>query len=284
MVAYRWALGALIVLATTQGAAAADRVDLTYRLFLGGLTVMELDSSTIVDGNRYRMESLVRTVSLWEAMFRARLASRVDGTLGDGLDHPTPSLYQTRYDGAVGKRSAVDIRYGDGAPVVTVDPPNADENRPTVEAALTAGTIDPSSALLFASRIAAEGRLCDIALPIYDGRRRYDIKATNLGDETLHSDDPGFYSGPATRCTVAYRRIKGYSERWEATQAKAWPSKATVWFARLDGISRPVPVKIMVSTELGWMVAQLVAHKSTRVGPLGDATALAFPGFDDKGG
>ncbi len=283
MVAYRWVLGLVFALASAQ-AAAADRVELTYRLFLGGLTVVELHTSTTVDGHRYRMESLVKTVSLWETLFRARLASRVDGTLDGPLDRPRPQLYQTRYDGRVGRRSAIDIRYGSGTPVVTLDPADEDDGRPTVEPALIAGTIDPSSALLFASRMAGEGQPCDLTLPIYDGRRRYDIKATRQADDVLHSDDPSFYAGPATRCTVGYRRIKGYNPYWEATAAKTWPSTATVWFAHLDGISRPIPVKVMVSTELGWMVAQLVAHKTSRVGPLGEDTALAFPTFDDTGG
>ncbi|MFA5121577.1 DUF3108 domain-containing protein [Zavarzinia sp.] len=264
------------------GSTAPGQVALTYRVFLGGVPVVEVDTRTIVDAQRYRMDSLTRTIGLWEGMFKARMQSRVDGVLAGSKVEPL--LYQIRYDGRVGKRRSIDVTFGDNGPtMVHTVPDNAEDGRKPVEPEFLVGAIDPASAAIMATSASSDGELCHGGYKIFDGRRRYDVAFDNQGADTLdgHGD---FYSGEALHCQVQYRRVKGFDPDWERSEAKKFPNTIDVWFVRLPGLPRAVPVKVAVNTEFGVVVAQMVDHVTGPGESLGDAAYLPPPDRDKMGG
>ena len=281
-------LAAALALATALPAVALaggpDRVDLTYRVFLGGLPIVEVDAQTTVDGGRYRMDNLTRTVGLWENLFKARMLTRVDGRLDAAAeDGARPSLFQVRYDGRVGKRRSVDVYFDDKGPseIIAV-PPNAEDGRRPVEPEFLLGATDPATAALLAAETGPDDRICQRAFKIFDGRRRYDVAFENKGTDHIDGGNGDFYEGEAIHCLIRYKRIKGFDPQWERSDAKNYPNEVHIWFVRFPDLPRAIPVKVQVKTEYGVTVAQLIRRALAKGEPLSDAAAL-LPPPDMKG-
>lgn len=258
--------------------ASAERVDLTYRVFLGGIPIVEVDTKTTVDGSRYRMDSLTRTVGLWESLFKARMQSRVDGEVNGAEASARPDLYQVRYDGRVGKRRSIDVYFDAEGPdeIVTV-PPNAEDGRRPVEPEFLMGAMDPATAAMLAAEAGPNEQICQREFKIFDGRRRYDVAFENKGPARIEAHDDAFYSGEAIHCVIRYRRIKGFDPSWERANARKYPNEIDIWFARFPDLPRAIPVKVQVSTEYGTAMAQLVARHLAPTDSLGAAAALLPP-------
>ncbi|MCF4164224.1 DUF3108 domain-containing protein [Zavarzinia compransoris] len=262
----------------TGALASAERVDLTYRVFLGGIPIVEVDTRTTVDGDRYRMDSLTRTVGLWESLFKARMQSRVDGEMASDDASARPDLYQVRYDGRVGKRRSIDVYFdADGPEEIVTVPPNAEDGRRPVEPEFLMGAMDPATAAMLAAEAGPDDRICQREFKIFDGRRRYDIAFENKGPETIEAHGDTFFSGEAVHCVIRYRRIKGFDPSWERTDARKYPNEIDIWFARFPDLPRAIPVKVQVKTEYGIAMAQLVARGLTPTDSLGAAAALLPP-------
>ncbi|MDD3446309.1 MAG: DUF3108 domain-containing protein [Zavarzinia sp.] len=266
-------------------AGGAERVDLSYRVFLGGLPVVQVDTSTTIDAGRYRMDSLTRTVGLWETLFKARMQSRVDGALDTATAGARPNLYQVRYDGRVGKRRSINVFFDhDGPSEIVAAPPNAEDGRRPVEPEFLLGAMDPATAAILAAEGGNEADICRRDFKIFDGRRRYDVAFENKGVETIQADHKDFFSGEAVHCVIRYRRIKGFDPDWERTDAKKYPNEVSVWFARFPDLPRAIPVKVQVTTEYGIAMAQLVARGLAPTDSLSDAAALLPPPDMDRMG
>ncbi|TDP48212.1 DUF3108 domain-containing protein [Zavarzinia compransoris] len=281
------AAAALFAGASPALAGGADRVDLTYRVFLGGLPIVEVDTRTTIDGGRYRMDNLTRTVGLWESLFKARMQSRVDGSLVPAMGvEASPTLFQLRYDGRVGQRRSVDVTYDRNGPVdIRAEPPNDQDGRRPVEPEFLLGAIDPSTAAMLAAENGADDQICKQTFKIFDGRRRYDVAFENKGPDHLNGNDDNFYAGDAIHCVIRYRRVKGFDPDWERANARKFPNEVDIWFARFPDLPRAVPVKVQVKTEYGVTVAQLIGRALTRTDSLGDAAALLPPpDMDHMGG
>lgn len=272
-------LALCLVASLPAQAAGADRVDLTYRVFVGGLPVVEVDTSTTIDGDRYRMDGLARTVGMWESLFTARMASRVDGRMEADGSMALPMLYQTRYDGVVGDKRSINVTFGkDGPTQVSVEPPNTDDNRRQVEPEFLIGTLDPATAAILATGTNNGAAICTQEFKVFDGRRRYDVAFENMGqDEVFAGNDERFYGGMATRCTISYRRVKGFDPDWERTNASKFPNKFDIWFVQFEGLPRPIPVKVQVKTDYGVVVAQLISRGLTKTDSLGAAAQILPP-------
>lgn len=264
-----------------------DRLDLTYRVYLGGLPIVEVETRAVVDGGRYRLDNMTRTTGLWESLFKARMQSRVDGRLGDSVDEaPRPSLFQVRYDGRVGKRRSVDVYFDEKGPseIVAV-PPNEKDGRSLIEPEFLLGATDPGTAALLAAESGDGGQICQRSFKIFDGRRRYDIAFENKGPDTLSGGHGEFYTGDATHCLIRYKRIKGFDPAWEKAESKNYPNEVDIWFVRFPEMPRAIPVRVQVSTEYGVVVAQLVRRDLSKGEPLNDAaTLLPPPDLDKMGG
>ncbi len=266
------------LLANDAHAAGADRVDLTYRVFVGGLPVIEIDTKTTIDGDRYRMDGLARTVGMWESLFTARMMSRVDGRLSGDSRTAQPMLYQTRYDGVIGDKRSINVTFDPNGPSdIRVEPENEDDSRKPVEPEFLVGTLDPVSAAILATGSGDGSDVCTREFKVFDGRRRYDVAFENRGPDTIKGHDDSFYTGDAIHCVIKYRRVKGFDPNWERRDAGKFPNELDIWFVRFDGLPRPVPVKVQVKSNYGVIVAQLISHGLARTDHLDDAAGILPP-------
>jgi hypothetical protein len=182
------------------------------------------------------------------------LKARTDGVADeDGL---RPLHYRSTSEKR-GKTRRQEITYReDGSLDVRREPKKAGKRKSRVPEDLTSGTLDPASALLSVIEAFARVGRCEGSIPVYDGRRRYDLLVTPAGSRDLKAKGYGMYSGPATVCRIAVEQLAGFKKKKRGKNR--FPSVIDVWLAPAVGNDLAVPVRLEGKTDRGQMILHLV--------------------------
>jgi hypothetical protein len=148
------------------------------------------------------------------------------------------------------------IDYGvGGAVVAAVEPPAEDDYREAVPIALQQETVDPLTATLNA--LASQ---CRGTVRVFDGRRRYDMELTDLGDADVPRSRGAAYAGPARHCRSEMRPIAGF---WHAEpRHDERPARLDSWVASPRPGLPPIPVYLELSNPRGTLSIHLTAAPS----------------------
>lgn len=235
---------------------AGAKLDLTYEIYAGGINGATFDIEVTLpapgrDGVyatrvRATTQGVVALFAPW------RLDTLSEGRRDDG------TLLAGRFRNADTWRDRtkiVEIDFaGEGRPVVTMDPPNTETERPPISDAELDGALDPISALSRLILDSTQG--CPGRTAIYDGRRRYDMVAAPLGERDYRASAQNPFEGTATGCRITFERVAGFKpgEGRRGLQGAA----AEVWLGKaLDG-QAPMPVRLELDTGWGTMLGHLV--------------------------
>jgi hypothetical protein len=277
------ALAAVLVLAGPAAAeeGGAERLRLAYAIYAGGFDV--LDATVLLDyaGRRYgvtvaaRTEGLIGTLVPWqvEASSRGVLTSAPTGAPAGSRAMPE----RHRLDGTLrGEPRRVRLDYDrSGGVAAALVPPVEEEDRDPVPVELTRNTVDPLSAAIGALSAASAGQGCTGTAPVYDGRRRYDLKFQQRGQRVLEPSRYSSFSGTAEVCEITWTLLAGRSRnprhRDDRTGRRA---PLQVLLAPVVANGPKVPVRIEGESAFGSLVIHLTAA-SAETG----STALADPGM-----
>jgi hypothetical protein len=254
-------VGALAILAAGASARADDephRFGLSYDVQLTGIPVMSLDVQALLAPDRYAVRTYLFTFGVLDWLFRFRNEFASDGVIAG--ERVKPARY-TALGMWRGSTRAVDMTYGDGGALdIAIRPDARDDDRDPVPEAMRLGTLDPLSALVLTNlgRAAAGGGAggpCPGMAPIFDGRRRYNVKLELVGPDVLEAGSGGIAVGPAIKCLLSVEPIAGYQK--SRPQQKRPPSE--LWFQRLHDDRIWVPVRIQGDSFFGGFSAVLRA-------------------------
>jgi hypothetical protein len=119
--------------------------------------------------------------------------------------------------------------------------------------------------------VANDGNPCNRKLPVFDGKRRYDLDLTFDRIDTITTRNNG-YSGEAVRCKVRITPRAGM-EKAKLTKTMQQRDDTRIWLAPVDSGKFYFPVRVQMRTPIGGAVLDVV-----RLRPLGVNTAAAdFP-------
>lgn len=248
------------------GMAGAQGMRAAYQAHVGGMSPLKGQAELVMEAGRYSLridaetDGFVGRLLSWQS----RVTSL--GTLARGV--PRPELYELSSLWR-GEPRDVTLRYDarGGVQVTAVPPPEEDEREPVPDE-LQRGTLDPVTAMLAVMLGAAEGRGCAGTMPVYDGRRRYDMVFADLGMDRIAPSGYSAFSGAARRCQVTYKPIAGYSRKpppslmgqrlFARSEGDGEPRPPVeVWFAPVTEGGPPVPVRIETESGLGGVVVHL---------------------------
>lgn len=262
------------VLLAMPGPAGADRppgIALDYEVFAGGFRIASSDVELRLGDRAYRIaiNAVPRGILRWFSDWTFDASS--DGAIGSRID---PKAFSTvsRNDEKTKVRT---LTYRpDGSILVTMNP--VEEGEPVPEA-LQAGTVDPlSGAVLMVAAVTA-GKGCNRTVPVYDGRRRFDLVFADLGRQRLSASNEASYSGETLHCRVRLEQIAG-----------AWQNQSSSGFWRRDDTRddprrREMDIFLAVPLKGGPMVP-VRAEGTSAAGPilihLRSAAALAGDAAD----
>jgi hypothetical protein len=235
----------MMIWPSASGATTSLRTE--YSLRFKGIPIgsAELDV-TFADG-RYSIEfdgkvkGLVRLFSDGKASVEAKGAQE-----GGALRPAEYSQYWADDDDAERIRMAFS---GAAVSEVAVEPPvRRPERYVPVTAEHKAGVLDPASAFVWPAPDGVAPEICDRTLPLFDGRRRYDLALRYSRTEEFDGRD-GSYSGPAIVCAVRYHPIAGHRPNRKNLRELAANDDMEVWMAPAGDMA--VPVRIRVGTKYG---------------------------------
>jgi len=242
-----------LILTAGSGYAAAEQVptslEVDYKIALGGFDFGSADIKAVIGGADYELDALIKTEGVAEQFFETTFALASQGSFSG--NRVKPSRFVSTYADADSSRR-VELTYpSSGAPIMAAEPAYEDGFGPHVQLNDILMTQDPISALLLPVRNTTASP-CDRSLPLFDGRRRYDLQLREDGMMEMN-DAEGGYNGPAMRCTVGMLPVAGY-ERKTLIKLLAREDSIRVWLAPLEGTDVWVPVRMTLRTPFGGAV------------------------------
>jgi Protein of unknown function (DUF3108) len=249
----RLCAGLLLAVVASASRAGAHQMTAEYDVRFGPLTIMSLRATTEFADGRYRTTTEGRTVGVAALVFPWQASATTEGRIEEGglrpLTHRSNGVYR-------GQHRSVTIDYdAGGAVVAAIDPPAADDYRDAVPVALQQATVDPLTATLTA--LASH---CHGTVPVFDGRRRYNLRLADLGDAEAPSAHGALYVGPARRCRSAMEAIAGF---WRTgPQHDERPSHLDSWIAAPQPGLPPIPVCLELANHRGTLSIYLTAVRA----------------------
>jgi len=257
------AVAALALWGTTAAARAeaVPQLALDYHVFAGGLHVLTYETVVSLNSGAYKASVQARTNGFTDSLFKFSLEAEVAGN--NGADGPMPRRFRVANRWRENPERWVEITYSEGgAPEAEAEPPATDDNRDPVPKHLLLGTLDPISAVLaVVAKVAQSGR-CEVEVPIFDGRRRYDLSTQHLGETELKTSDVAPFGGMATHCGLAFEMLGGGWKKKSRRWREAGRPEVELFLARVLPNAPPLPVRVHAKNNLGALRIHLVAARS----------------------
>jgi len=230
--------------AFTASASESDRVDARFEIFgFAGLHVLTNRTSVEEAANRYTIAMDLDTRGLASVFVDLTSHSEAHGALaGETL---RPEAYRAEV-----RRNSVDRHYGldyrgDGTVINSSTPPSV-ENLLLIAGQQMRGTVDQLTAYLLLERQLASRGTCALVVPVFDGSGLYNLRSTDVKRETLSADGYQAFAGPVQVCEVVREDIQVSRNQSEDTYRRG-----KIWYARLVGGDRMMPVRMEFDTEFG---------------------------------
>lgn len=267
----RRALAALLLLPTPAFAeAAASGMRATYEVHAAGMVVLELEAEVQTEGDRYRVETRLRTRGIARLVASGEQVTRSVGAFAAGGARPTGFTSEGQWRGRM-RRIALAWQ-GPEPRVLELTPPETEEREPVPEA-LRRGTMDVLSFALAVGRQAGRGDGCAMDAAVYDGRRLTAYAASGTARERLLPWGAA-WQGEAYRCDVVGRIVGGFRHDMDRARA-AEPQRATAWMAAPYGGAPVVPVRMDIPTRwFGTAYAVLLKAEPMVAGSTGSGRAV----------
>ena len=238
--------------------ASARMVDLTYDVYLGGLHIFTFDVDMTLQPDRYRVTAEGGTQGMIGWLYGWQTKAAAEGLDRNGRIEPQRYDVESNWQGTA---RTVQLGFAEAGryDLRQTPPPEPDSDiEGELPESLPEGTVDPLSLAIAASRALEQNGRCDQTVPVFDGRRRYDLTLTHIDAATLPPSEYSVYHGPAVRCSFSMKRISGFRKSWKTRrQVDADASAPTIWIAPIREDLPPVPVRYDGAIALGNIVIHL---------------------------
>ncbi len=246
-----------LLLANSAAVAEQKAVELDYQIWTGGLQAMNLETKMFRGQERYQVDVTVESVGMLGRFFPFKLSARSQGMSQFGnLNGLQPDQYDVRSRWRDQDR-LVAIRYEDAAkPKIEVLPPAEDDDRDPVPMEEIVGTVDPvSAALALIEQTAAQGH-CQGEVPVFDGRRRYNMVVRHIGPAVVSPSDYSPYAGDAVECRAGVKRIGGFWNSSKADEHKY--NEVRIFLAPILEDVPPVPIRLEAKNDFFSIIIHMV--------------------------
>jgi len=242
---------------------APSSVTLDYEIDVVGLEALAATATIAGDPTRYNVEIQARTTGMIGWMFPWVIGVSSRGNIADGRLQPVLHEQTSNFQG---KDRSVFLEYDGRGGFLTrrVVPDPHEDQRDDVPAELTRDTLDIISAVLAGLRTVDRTGSCSGRVPVFDGRRRFDLLYSDDGHERIDPHEIlGYDGGDAVRCAIRVEPIAGY---WRKNQKKFFTHKVNgkdevvpieVEVARVGSAGIEVPVRVESVSPFGRLVLSL---------------------------
>lgn len=243
------ALAGLLPLAVAAAAAPAGKPEhLKLRIEVygpAGMHVATTRSEIDQTAASYTIKSSIETGGLVGWFVSMKSNAEVRGRLSADAVQPEGFRSETERNG-VDRRDKTGYAE-DGTVTGSSSPPPKEPVKP-VSPAQMRGTVDDLTAYFLIERQLGRGGKCELTVPVFDGRLRYNLVFSDAGQQTLSPKGGQNFAGKATACRMKRVEIAGFPANAEDSEgARA----GTLWYARLVPGDLVQAVRMDMETEAG---------------------------------
>jgi len=239
----------------------------TYDVYIGGIHLVAAKVWFEEEGSKYHAVVKAETVGIWGRFFPWNTILDAHGRIKGGRFEPQEFFTRDDWDH---KPKITKLHFNQkgknkGDVVPEFDPPNHDENREFVTLEQRRMALDPITALLQMLAHVAIDNSCAIPVPVFDGKRRFDITGSDAGSDVTEGEDYGVYSGKARLCNADFRMISGewkdreHARFWQKTETESGREPFHIWLAAVAPNLPDIPVRL----ESGSIAGLVVVHLSS---------------------
>jgi hypothetical protein len=245
---------ATIGLAVASGAACAQRLDALYAVSMTRIPVGRSAWSVDIGADAYTISASGGAAGILSILMAGEGVVETSGKIRN--DRLVPVSFTTS-SVEEGEKVELKMTLDDGVATTIVfnGPPPGPDRVPLTDAHRR-GVIDPLTALLLdnaAPGFALAPAACNRPLPIFDGRRRYDLLLSfNRIDQLAEKT----YAGPLLVCNVVLRPIAGHRADSPIMKYIASRRDMEIGFAPINGTRLLAPFRLSMPTLLGTMAMQ----------------------------
>jgi hypothetical protein len=240
----------------------------TYDVYVGGIHLMTADIVFQEQAARYRARVLGHTYGIWYKLFPWDTELKVEGAIRE--DRFVPAEFYTR-DVWGHKPKTTWLHFqknGDVKP--DFDPPNTDKNREDISFEQRRGSLDPVTGLLQLLAHIAVHKSCAVTVPIFEGKRRFDITGVDVGTESIDEGDYSAFHGEARTCDASFTMVAGeWKDRppdrfWTRNDKEKGREPFHIWLGPLAPNLPEMPVRLESGSVWGLIIMHLSAwHYAT---------------------
>ena len=237
----------------------------SYDVYIGGIHLLAAQIWFEEQGSVYHAIVKAKTVGLIGKFFPWNTILDGHGLIeGDQLK---PQEFFTRDEWAH-KPKITKLHFdGKGGVTPEFDPPNTDKNREIVTDEQKHNALDPITALLQMLAHVAVEKSCAIPVPVFDGKRRFDITGKDAGFEDISDEDYSSYSGKARLCDADFTMISGewkdreHARFWQKNETEQGREPFHIWLGAVASNLPEIPVKMESGSIGGFVVVHLTSWR-----------------------
>lgn len=239
-------------------------IEAEFTIYLGGFLFAVGNFKANLEGDAYRLNTVMGTAGLPRAFYEARFELSSEGRFDASRVRPHIYVSNSWEKKSSGRKVTLDYD-AEGMPHLTAVPPDTAGDMPDVMPSQQIETQDPVSAAIVP--VAGGTNPCNRSIPVFDGRRRYDLKLSYDSETKL---TPHGFNAPldVIACNIRYVPVAPIEKR-KFTDMLRRNDSMKIWLAPFDGGRVYMPVRFQLRTPLGGAVMELT-HLSER-------TASAVP-------
>ncbi|HUT47873.1 MAG TPA: DUF3108 domain-containing protein [Alphaproteobacteria bacterium] len=250
---------AILVGIAPQVRAAADhpayRMTTNYRVFWLGLPVFKgTVTGRALDG-RYALAFKSEATGLLRALRRSEINATAAGLIEPARYRALQFNLRAKWKE---KRRSVDMNFApDGGLRLSVSPLEPGKRKP-VPPTIAAAGLDPLTALLHSTTVPLNTPACSLTVPIFDGRRRFDVRLERVGTAKLEHLISPLLDREAVKCRIHVRRIAGFTKKEIKNMDKARDRHAVIWVSKLRRLKMWLPVRFSYMSRWGPATGRVV--------------------------
>jgi Protein of unknown function (DUF3108) len=272
---YGFGLCAALAALSLAGTAHADtRLDAHYTIKVARIAIGKSEVLVSVGDAAFTSAASGQASGMMRFVVSGEGAMRTTGAVVDGKLVPASFVLGTAHDE---EHDAVKMTIAGGdVKDLTAETNVPQEERVPVTDADRKGILDPLTAMLIAMEGAGDmvaADACRRTLPIFDGRRRFDLALSFKRIDQVKADTG--YAGPAVVCAVAFHPIAGHRPGSALLKYLTGGRDIELTFAPIAGTRLLAPFRLAISSLLGNLVIEATDFTATTAQPAAPAAATA---------
>lgn len=254
---------AITLCAASAPARAQGKLDARYSISVAGISIGQATWAINIGPDQYRSSATGGATGLIKVLVSGRGEIQVQGLVKEGRLVPLLFTSNMTSDDEAAKVT-MSFDGGNVRDVVVTEAKAPPPGRIPISDADKQGVVDPLTGMIIpidGGELNLSEEVCQQRLPIFDGRRRYDLTLAFKRVDKVKADKG--YAGPVIVCTMTFHPISGHQPDSTLIKYLSGGRDMELWMAPIAGTHLAAPFRITISNLIGNMTIQAAEFETS---------------------